>query len=111
MQKSHPPPTLPFVNVAANTITADVSCIRDLDHRCAIDVIARRRQHQKDLRADSESQILAIKKFSWKQPRRLIEARQDRIFERIATGDSQAVSRCAMPDFHRSGRSARAPTH
>jgi hypothetical protein len=99
MQKPPQPPTFPFVNVAANTIAADVSCIRDLYDRCAVDVVATRQRRQKDLLADSESQILAIKKFSWKPRRRLIEARQDGIFERIATGDSPTVSRCATSDF------------
>jgi hypothetical protein len=38
---------------------------------------------------DSESQILAIKKFSWAQRWRLIAARQNRTFLRIAKTDSQ----------------------
>jgi len=35
-------------------------------------------------RADSESRFLAMKKFSWLKPSRLIDARQKRFFERIA---------------------------
>ena len=39
--------------------------------------------------ADSESQFLAIKKFSWFLRWRLIAARQNQFFERIAAADSQ----------------------
>jgi hypothetical protein len=40
-------------------------------------------------RADSESQFLAIKKFSWFLRWRLITPRQNQFFERIAGADSR----------------------
>lgn len=53
------------------------------------DVVATRRRCEKAVGVDSESQFLAIKKFLWSRRRRLTRARQNRIFGRIATTDSE----------------------
>jgi hypothetical protein len=55
-----------------------------------IEVIATHLHPPKAARMDSESQTLAIKKFSPPARQRLIGARQNRIFGRIATTDSRA---------------------
>jgi hypothetical protein len=49
-------------------------------------IIATHRVPPEALCADSESQILAMKKFSRAETSRLIAARQNRIFARIAEG-------------------------
>jgi hypothetical protein len=89
MQKVQQRPTSAYVNIAGNACAADVFTIHALDDRCAIEVIATHRGRSKVAGADSESQILAIKKFSWSQRGRLIGARQNRFFGRIACADSQ----------------------
>jgi hypothetical protein len=89
MQKVQQRSASAFVNIEGNTIATDVFAIHACDGRCTIDVIATHRDHPKAACADSESQILAIKKFSWKQRLRLIGARQNRFFGRIAASDSQ----------------------
>jgi transposase len=91
MQKVQQRPASTFVNIAGNTCATDVFAIHACDDRCAIGVIATRRDRPKAAGVDSESQILAIKKFSWSQRLRLIGARQNPIFGRIAASDSQAV--------------------
>jgi len=88
MQKVQQRPTSAFVNIEGNASAVDVFAIHACDDRRAIDVISTHRDRPKPVYADSESQILAIKKFSWKQPWRLIGARQNRIFGRIAASDS-----------------------
>jgi hypothetical protein len=55
-------------------------------------LIATRQHRPKARRTDSESQLLAMKKFSWLPASRLIGARQNRFFARIAATDSQGVS-------------------
>jgi hypothetical protein len=89
MQKVQQRPTSAFVNIEGNACAADVFAIRACDDRCAIDVIATHRERPNAVGADSESQILAIKKFSRLRRLRLIRARQNRIFGRIAATDSQ----------------------
>jgi hypothetical protein len=79
-------PTPAIVNIARSAHAAGVSVTNTFDHRLAIDVLATLRRWLKTPRADSESRSLAIKKFSWLRAPRLIAARQNRIFERIATG-------------------------
>jgi hypothetical protein len=79
----------PFVNIAGSACVAVVSAIRVIDDGHAIGVVATRRCRAKAVRADSESQILAIKKFSCLRRSRLIGARQNRNFGRIAATDSQ----------------------
>jgi len=83
-------PASAFVNIEGNACATDVFAIHDRDDQCAIDVIATHQDRSKAAFADSESQILAMKKFSWSQRYRLIGARQNRFFGRIASGDSQA---------------------
>jgi hypothetical protein len=67
MQKVQQRPASAFVNIEGNACTADVFAIRVIDDRCASDVIATHRGRSKAVRADSESQILAMKIFSWSQ--------------------------------------------
>ena len=57
-----------------------------------IAAIATRQRQPKARRTDSESQLLAMKKFSRAPASRLIGARQNRFFARIAATDSQGVS-------------------
>jgi hypothetical protein len=64
VQKVQQGPTSSFVNLAGNACTAAISAIHIIDDRHAINVIATHRRRPKAARADSESQILAIKKFS-----------------------------------------------
>src|SRR5450631_2056923 len=88
MQKVQQRPTSTFVNIEGNACATDVFAIHSFDDRCAIDVIATHRDRSKADRADSESQNLAMKIFSWSQRWRLIGARQNRFFGRIARTDS-----------------------
>jgi hypothetical protein len=108
MQKVQQRPTSAFVNIAGNACATDVFAIHACDDRCAIDVIATRRDRPKAACADSESQNLAIKKFSWKRPWRLIDARQNRIFGRIAATDSQTPLSVATMILIRDARSTHA---
>jgi hypothetical protein len=78
-----------FVNIAGNACAAVVSLIRIFHSQHAIGVVATRRGGPKTRGADSESGFLAIKKFSWVSRKRLIAARQNRIFGRIVATDSQ----------------------
>jgi hypothetical protein len=64
MRKVQQGPASTFVNIAGSACAAVVSEIRIIDDRDAIDVVATHRCRAKAARADSESQILAIKKFS-----------------------------------------------
>jgi hypothetical protein len=64
MQKVQQRPTSAFVNIEGNACAADVFMIHAWDDRRAISVIATHRDRPKAACADSESQILAIKKFS-----------------------------------------------
>jgi hypothetical protein len=89
MQKVQQRPTSVFVNIEENACAIDVFAIHARDGRCTIDVIATHRDRPKAVCVDSESQLLAIKKFSWSQRLRLIGARQNRFFGRIAATDSQ----------------------
>src|SRR5258707_10289808 len=90
MQKVQQRPASTFVNIEGNACAADVFAIHAHDDRCAVGVIATHRDGSKAASADSESQNLAIKKFSWSQRWRLIGARQNHFFGRIAGTDSQA---------------------
>jgi hypothetical protein len=64
MRKVQQGSTSPFVNIAGSACVAAVSAIHIIDDRYAIDVVATHQGRAKAARADSESQILAIKKFS-----------------------------------------------
>jgi hypothetical protein len=79
-----------IVNVARNTCAAVISLILTSYAHSTIDVVATHRCRQKALRADSESRLLAIKKFSCTTPWRLIAARQTRFFAGIAAADSES---------------------
>jgi hypothetical protein len=99
MQKVQQRPASAFVNIEGNACAADVFAIHSHDDRCAIDVIATHLDRSKGACVDSESQNLAIKKFSWSQRWRLIGARQKRTFERIAGTDSPGSSAPAAMNF------------
>jgi hypothetical protein len=68
---------------------AIVSAIRASFDRHIADVIAALECRFKARRTDSESRILAIKKFSCPPASGLIAARQNQFFARIAESDSQ----------------------
>jgi hypothetical protein len=92
MRKMQQRSTSAFVNIAGNACAAAISAIRFIDTRDAIDIGATHRRRRKGSSADSESGILAIKKFSRFPRRRLIAARQNPIFGRIAATDSHQHS-------------------
>jgi hypothetical protein len=71
---------------AGNACAAVFFVIRDIDDRYAIEVASHPKTRSSSARADSESRILAIKKFLRAEPQRLIFARQTRIFVRIDCG-------------------------
>jgi hypothetical protein len=75
-----------IVNMTGNTCAAVVFITRASNDRDAIALVATHRHHPKALCADSESRILAMKKFSCSTASRLIAARQNRFFARIASG-------------------------
>ena len=91
-------PIAAIVNIEGNHCIAGVFVIRALHDRCAIDLVATHRVRLKGGFADSESRFLAINKFSCSPAPRLIVARQNRFFERIASADSRgdfSSKRCA----------------
>jgi hypothetical protein len=91
-------PIAAIVNIEGNHCSAGVFVIRALHDRCAIDLVATHRVRLKGGFADSESRFLAINKFSCSPAPRLIAARQNRFFERIASADSRgdfSSKRCA----------------
>jgi hypothetical protein len=75
-----------IINISRNARIAGVSVIRAFNDRCAIGLAATHRGRLKARCADSESRFLAMKKFSWLPASRLIAARQNRFFARIACG-------------------------
>jgi hypothetical protein len=83
--------TSAIVKIAECPCVAVVSvvCIKSKQHAKSIE--ATHLHQRKALGADSESRILATKKFSCKEPSRLIAARQIRFFARIAETDSRGV--------------------
>jgi hypothetical protein len=85
-----------IVKIAGIACAASVSVIRTLRARCVARTVATHRCRSKALGVDSESRILAMKKFSCKEPSRLIAARQIRFFARIAETDSQGRFARAM---------------
>jgi hypothetical protein len=91
--------TSAIVKIAENSCAAIVSVIRLLNGRQCARPVATHRGRMKTLGVDSESRILAMKKFSCAEPRRLIAARQNRTFERIAETDSRGTlsrARCVV---------------
>jgi hypothetical protein len=81
--------TSAIVKIVESTCAAGVSVIRIENEQHAASINATHLHQPKALGVDSESRILAIKKFSCKEPSRLIAARQIRFFARIAETDSQ----------------------
>jgi hypothetical protein len=77
------------VNIAGSSCAAGISSIHAVVARQLSEVTASRRCCPEGLSADSESQILAIKKFSCLTASHLILARQSGFFLRIAKTDSQ----------------------
>jgi hypothetical protein len=73
-----------IVNMTGNTSATVVSTTHALNDHHTIDVIATQQRRPKARCADSESRILAMKKFSCSAASRLIAARQNRFFARIA---------------------------
>jgi hypothetical protein len=63
MRAAHENATHAIVNIAGNACAAVVSLIRALHDRSMVIAIATRRRLPKRCCADSESRILAIKKF------------------------------------------------
>jgi len=84
MQKVPQRPTSTLVNSAGSACAAVLSWIHATDARCANDVTATQQCRQKAVCTDSESQILATKKFSLSRRSRRVGARQNRTSGRIA---------------------------
>ena len=80
--------TLSIVNIAGNACTAVLFVIRSSCAQGASEIIVTSRRLPKAPRADSESQILAMKKFSCLMPRELICRSPRTVFGRIAPADS-----------------------
>jgi hypothetical protein len=97
MQKVREGPTSAIVNIAGSDCAAGVFVIRALINRRVSNVAATHRWPPKARCADSESRILAMKKFSCPPASRLIAARQNRFFARIASTDSQDGFRFERP--------------
>src|SRR5260370_41751898 len=91
-------PTPLTVNIARSACAAGTSVIDSLNDRRAVDVVATDRDRLKARCADSESRVLAIKKFSWSTASCRSVARQNRLFARIAAPDAQGdfVTRCTV---------------
>jgi hypothetical protein len=79
--------------ITGNAYAAVVFVIRDIGDRYAMTLAGHPKTGSDFVRADSESRILAIKKFLRPTPSRLIDARQTRIFARIDCGRFGATSR------------------
>src|SRR6185437_15744181 len=82
-------PTLAFVNIAAKPITAGLFVVNARSDEAIVGIDMSRKRSVESRFADSESQFLAIKKFSCPPASRLIGARQNRFFARIAAPDSR----------------------
>jgi hypothetical protein len=72
------------INIEGNACAAGIFIICTFNDYGSIDITATHRKPPEARRTDSESRILAIKKFSCSPASRLIGARQNRIFARIA---------------------------
>jgi hypothetical protein len=88
--------TSTIVKIAGGDCAAGISSLRVGSEQHPVGVAATHLHQRKALGVDSESRILAIKKFSCKQPSRLIAARQIRFFARIAETDSRGRFARAM---------------
>jgi hypothetical protein len=81
--------TLSMIENAENTFTEALFLIHTMHARCARTIIASLAQASKVLRTDSESGILAMKKFSCLTTSGLANARQRGSLLRITIIDSQ----------------------
>jgi hypothetical protein len=81
--------TSAIVKIAESGCAAGISVIHIKSEQQAASIEATHLHRRKALGADSESRILATKKFSCKEPSPLIAARQNRFFARIAETDSR----------------------
>jgi hypothetical protein len=77
-------PMIALVNIARSACATGVFANCAFNDQRLRDVIAPRRDRRKTGCTDSESRFLAIKKFSRSPASRLIAARQNRFFARIA---------------------------
>jgi hypothetical protein len=77
-----------IVNIAGSACATGLFVLRAFERSRAIGIVATHRRLSKARRVDSESRFLAIKKFSCLTASRLIGARQNRFFARIAAADS-----------------------
>jgi hypothetical protein len=84
MREARENTTPPIVNIAGNACATGISVNNTCNDHCSIGITATHRCGPKAGCADSESRFLAIKKFSWSPALRLIAARQNRFFARIA---------------------------
>jgi hypothetical protein len=91
MRKVREKPIAANVNIERNHCTAGVFVTHASHARREIDIVATHRFRLRPGCADSESRFLAINKFSRSPASRLIAARQNRFFERIASADSRAT--------------------
>jgi hypothetical protein len=83
---------LAFVNIAAKPIVEGLCAIDACCDEGVADAAVSRKRPLKGRCVDSESQFLAIKKFSCPPASRLIGTRQNRFRGRIAAADSQTDS-------------------
>jgi hypothetical protein len=79
-----------IVNIEGSTCAASVFVIIAFNELRARDTVATHRCRSKARCADSESQFLAMKKFSCSPASRRIGTRQNQFFPRIAAADSQS---------------------
>jgi hypothetical protein len=77
-----------IVNIAGSACATGLSSFSAFARSHMIDVAATHRSLPKARRMDSESRFLAIKKFSCLTALRLLVARQNQFFTRIAAADS-----------------------
>ena len=88
--------TSAIVKITESGCAAGISALHIGNEQHPASINATRLHQRKALGVDSESRILAIKKFSCEERSRLIAARQIRFFARIAETDSQARFARAM---------------
>lgn len=110
-QKVQQRSTSAFVNIAGNACGAAIFSIHVFNAQRACDVITPHRRCRKARCANPESGVLAIKKFSWIARKRLIGARQNRTFGRIAVTDSQTRVVVETIDRPRDARPKRTSAH
>jgi hypothetical protein len=100
MQEALHRPAPAFVDNAENACATVVFLIRIFHPQRAVGVVVARTIRPKDRRVDSESGVLAIKKYLRKSRQRLIGARPEPNFwtnrcDRFATASAVAASNCS----------------